>query len=83
MKVLKQMSWYALLLALTGQALAGLVSQTMALFSNNTDDTKFIWLATESAPGYYPMEIIQGEFYYQGEGYGLYIPSGGTLSDGR
>ncbi len=64
----------SLLLTLTGNSLA---------MSNNTDDTKFIWLATESAPGYYPMEIIQGEFYYQGEGYGLYIPSGGTLSDGR
>ena len=49
----------------------------------NKNDTKFEWDATESAPLYYPMEIIQGTFIYQGEAErGLYIPSGGTLSSG-
>ncbi|MFK5948897.1 MAG: DUF2931 family protein [Methylococcales bacterium] len=48
----------------------------------STNDTKFEWIATESAPEHYPMEIIQGTFYYHGEDNGLYIPSGGTLSSG-
>ena len=47
---------------------------------SNTD--KFEWLATESAPKHYPMEIIQGTFYYHGENSGLYIPYGGTLKKG-
>ena len=61
-----------LLLCLTG------ISTAM---SNN--DTKFEWLATESAPNHYPMEIIQGTFIYHGEAErGLYVPSGGTLYAG-
>ena len=49
--------------------------------SNN--DTKFEWLATESAPHHYPMKIIQGTFIYHGETeQGLYVPSGGTLYAG-
>ena len=44
--------------------------------------TKFDWLATESAPSHYPMEIIQGEFFYHGQGGSRYIPSGGTLRAG-
>ena len=44
--------------------------------------TKFDWYATESGPKLYPMEIIQGTFFYQGQNEGLYIPSGGTLSAG-
>ncbi len=47
---------------------------------SNTD-TKFDWLATESAPLHYPMKIIQGTFIYHGEAEaGLYVPSGGTIS---
>jgi hypothetical protein len=47
------------------------------------NDTKFDWLATESAPKHYPMEIIRGTFIYHGEKeQGLYIPSGGTLFAG-
>jgi hypothetical protein len=47
------------------------------------NDTKFEWLATESAPKHYPMEIIRGTFVYHGEAEaGLYIPSGGTLKKG-
>ena len=47
------------------------------------NDTKFEWDATESAPKYYPMEIIRGTFVYHGEKErGLYIPSGGTLKAG-
>ncbi len=54
------------------------ISTTMS----NTD-TKFDWLATESAPEHYPMEIIQGTFIYHGENeQGLYVPSGGTISSG-
>jgi len=46
-------------------------------------NTKFDWLATDSAPEHYPMEIIRGTFIYHGETEeGLYIPSGGTLSSG-
>jgi len=74
------MTWYSLLLGLTGQALASLADKTISRFSK--DDTKFIWLATESAPEHYPMEIIQGTFYYQGQDSGLYIPHGGTLRSG-
>ncbi len=44
--------------------------------------TKFDWYATESGPKLYPMEIIQGTFFYQGQNEGLYIPYGGTLSAG-
>ncbi len=59
------------------QSLAG-----CAEFGSNTD-TKFDWLATESAPQHYPMEIIQGTFIYHGENeQGLYVPSGGTISSG-
>lgn len=47
-----------------------------------SNETKFDWLATESAPQHYPMEIIQGAFYYHGADRSLYIPYGGTLSSG-
>ncbi|MFK5948893.1 MAG: DUF2931 family protein, partial [Methylococcales bacterium] len=60
----------SLLLILTGN------SQAM---SNNT---KFDWRATESAPQHYPMEVIQGKFYFHGSNKGVSIPSGGTLSAG-
>ena len=45
----------------------------------NKNATKFEWLATESAPKHYPMEIIKGTFIYRGQEDGLYIPTGGTL----
>ena len=41
--------------------------------------TTFDWLTTESAPVHYPMKIIQGDFFYHGQGGSRYIPSGGTL----
>ncbi len=44
--------------------------------------TTFDWLATESAPSHYPMKIIQGDFFYHGQGGSRYIPSGGTLRAG-
>ena len=44
--------------------------------------TEFDWHATESAPEHYPMEIIQGTFFYKDQDNGLYIPSGGTLYAG-
>ena len=44
--------------------------------------TTFDWLATESAPRHYPMKIIQGDFFYHGQGGSRYIPSGGTLRAG-
>ena len=44
------------------------------------NETKFEWGATENAPRPYPMEIIEGTFFYHGESdQGLYIPYGGTL----
>ncbi len=47
------------------------------------NNTTFDWLATESAPKHYPMEIITGTFIYKDEKErGLYIPSGGTLRKG-
>ena len=72
LKINRQIGIATLLLLLTGQCIA---------MSKN--DTKFEWLATESAPAHYPMKIIQGTFIYHGEAeQGLYIPSGGTLSAG-
>lgn len=50
--------------------------------SMSKNQTKFDWYATESGPKLYPMEIIQGTFFYQGQNEGLYIPDGGTLSAG-
>lgn len=44
--------------------------------------TEFDWHATEAAPRHYPMEIIQGTFFYKDQDHGLYIPSGGTLHAG-
>ncbi|RYG48367.1 MAG: DUF2931 family protein [Chitinophagaceae bacterium] len=48
------------------------------------DMTKFNWLASESAPHHFPMQIMRGSsFRYHGsETDGLYIPSGGTLYRG-
>lgn len=57
-----------------------LVTGNNTAMSNN--DTKFMWLARESAPQHYPMEVIQGAFYYHGDKGDLYIPYGGTLSSG-
>ena len=41
---------------------------------------EFKWYATESAPSGYPMEIIQGTFFYKGKDTGLYIPNGGVVT---
>lgn len=47
------------------------------------DQTEFTWLATESAPHHFPMQIINGSFGYHGSGNdGLYVPSGGVLYRG-
>jgi len=52
-------------------------------FAMSDNNPKYEWDATESAPKHYPMKIIQGTFFYHGEGdKGLYIPSGGTISAG-
>jgi hypothetical protein len=40
--------------------------------------TEFDWLASESAPQNYPMEIISGTFHFQ-QGGGVYVPSGALL----
>jgi hypothetical protein len=42
---------------------------------------KFDWLASDSAPKYYPMMIVRGDFYYP-EGGSLYIPNGKLLYEG-
>ena len=39
---------------------------------------KYDWLASESAPKNYPMEIIEGSFYCP-DGYSLYIPNRKTI----
>jgi hypothetical protein len=48
------------------------------------DLTEFNWIATESAPANYPMQIMRGGgFSYHGvDDDGLYIPSGGVLYGG-
>ena len=43
--------------------------------------TKFDWLATESAPKNYPMEIVSG-FFIAPDGYSLYIPNEKTIHSG-
>ena len=48
------------------------------MFSKNK--TRFYWTATESAPKKYPMRIIDGTFYYHGEGGGLYIPTAASIN---
>ncbi len=55
-----------------------------SLMANARELTEFNWLATESAPADYPMQIMRGgSFRYHGaENDGLYIPSGGTLYQG-
>lgn len=42
---------------------------------------KYNWLASESAPKLYPMQIVRGNFLSQ-DGSSLYIPSGKTLLQG-
>ena len=44
--------------------------------------TKVDWLASESAPNDYPMEVISGTFLYPGEDHGLYVPDGKTVHHG-
>jgi hypothetical protein len=44
--------------------------------------TEFKWYAVATAPRDYPMEVINGTFYYKGEDHGTSIPSGGTLDTG-
>ena len=48
------------------------------------DQTEFVWLATESAPKNFPMQIMRGGsfIYHDSLSDGLYIPSGGTLYRG-
>ncbi len=40
--------------------------------------TEFDWLASESSPKYYPMEIIRGTFHFP-QGGGQYIPAGSFI----
>lgn len=42
---------------------------------------KFDWLASESAPKYYPMKILKGDFIYPETG-SLYIPNGKRVDGG-
>lgn len=48
----------------------------------NKEITKFRWYAVATAPGDYPMKVINGTFFYKGQNSGVYIPSGGTLHQG-
>jgi len=65
--------------------LAAMLGQAVSVCSlaSSRHQEKYAWDATDSAPEHYPLQIIQGTFYYHGESdKGLYIPSGGTLHDG-
>lgn len=67
-------------------SLAGFISLLSgcggAAMSNEKEMTKFEWYAVATAPRDYPMEVINGTFYYKGQESGLWIPSGGTLNEG-
>jgi len=43
--------------------------------------TKFDWLATESAPQNYPMQIVKGDLFYPGSG-SLYVPDRKSIYKG-
>src|SRR5690606_23408549 len=47
------------------------------MFTNNK--TKFHWLAQESAPKYFYMRIITGNFGYHNQDEGLYIPTAAQI----
>lgn len=51
-----------------------------SMFTKN--NTRFDWLATESAPHSYPMKIISGTFYYHNEEGGLYVPTAAQIDSG-
>jgi len=67
-------------------SLAGFISLLLgcggAAMSNEKEMTKFEWYAVATAPRDYPMEVINGTFYYKGQDAGLWIPSGGTIHQG-
>jgi hypothetical protein len=44
--------------------------------------SKYEWMASESAPKGYPMQILDGSSFYDEKGGGLYIPSGKKMHDG-
>ncbi len=44
--------------------------------------THFKWYPVATAPRDYPMEVINGTFFYKGQNVGLAIPYGGTLRQG-
>lgn len=44
--------------------------------------THFKWYSVATAPRDYPMEVINGTFFYKGQAVGHLIPSGGTLRQG-
>ncbi len=48
----------------------------------NKEVTNFEWYAVATAPRDYPMEVTGGTFFYKGQDRGVYIPSGGTLTQG-
>ena len=68
MRELKKLITFLLLLTGCGTPMI-----SNALFGNSN---KFDWLATESAPDNYPMQIIRGNLRYHGDsdGRGLYVP---------
>ena len=47
------------------------------MFTKNK--TKFDWTASESAPKYFPMRVIDGTFVYHGEKGGLYVPAAASI----
>ncbi|MAN50780.1 MAG: hypothetical protein CMG77_02535 [Marinimicrobium sp.] len=59
-----------------------LLSALLLLLGCEDSMTKADWLASESAPNDYPMEVISGTFLYPGDDHGLYVPDGKTVHHG-
>src|SRR5690606_20888049 len=74
---MKTKSWLLSSLAGFISVLSGCGGETMS-----KEVTEFDWYAVATAPRDYPMEVINGTFYYKGQESGLWIPSGGTLNEG-
>lgn len=49
---------------------------------NSNSKTHFKWYSVATAPRDYPMEIIDGTFFYKGQDVGDQIPRGETLTQG-
>ena len=74
---MKTKSWLLSSLAGFISVLSGCGGEAMS-----KEITEFDWYAVATAPRDYPMEVVNGTFFYKGQDYGVAIPSGGTLTQG-